>query len=94
MKAGRLSWDMTSSGSLKRPGRKSGSVFEEQNFYPRLSVWQNLSFFARLYGKSREKVKQVFEFVNLEKRIRDEAGNLSRGLKQRLLIARAFLPGS
>jgi len=70
---------------------KIGVVFEEQNIYPRLSVFQNLMFFAGLYGKTRKRVEKVLDFVKLTHRMKDDAGKLSRGLKQRLLIARSLI---
>jgi ABC-2 type transport system ATP-binding protein len=71
---------------------KIGVVFEDQNFYPRLSVEQNLLFFAELYGKGKREVLQALEYVKLQHRKKEEASKLSRGLKQRLMIARALLP--
>lgn len=79
---------------VKEPDKvreKIGVVFEEQNIYPRLSVFQNLMFFAGLYGKTRKSVEKALDFVKLSHRAKDDAGKLSRGLKQRLLIARALL---
>ena len=71
--------------------QKIGVVFEEQNIYPRLTVWQNLKFFAKLYGKGDDKIEEVLGFVQLKDRAKDEAQKLSRGLKQRILIARALI---
>jgi ABC-2 type transport system ATP-binding protein len=71
---------------------KIGVVFEDQNLYPRLTVEENLMFFARLYGKGKTEVQNVLELVKLDHRKNQEAGKLSRGLKQRLVIARALLP--
>lgn len=70
---------------------KIGVVFEEQNIYHRLTVYQNLIFAARLFGKGKNKVKEVLDFVKLSHREKDESGKLSRGLKQRILIARALI---
>lgn len=81
--------------ALKEPMKikeKMGVVFEEQNFYPRLTVAQNLRFFAKLYSIKQDRIDAVLEFVKLDHRKNDEAGKLSRGLKQRLLIARALIP--
>lgn len=80
---------------LKEPGKireNIGVVFEDQNFYPRLTVTQNLNFFASLYGKNGNDVDRVLEHVKLAHKKKDEAQKLSRGLKQRLMIARALLP--
>jgi ABC-2 type transport system ATP-binding protein len=85
-----LGFDTVSQGEKIK--EKIGIVFEEQNFYPRLSVLQNLEFFASLYGKGRKEVLKALEYVDLSNRKNDEAQKLSRGLKQRLLIARALLP--
>ncbi len=71
--------------------QKIGVVFEEQNIYPRLTVRQNLKFFAKLYDKGDDKIDEVLGFVQLKDREKDEAQKLSRGLKQRILIARALL---
>jgi len=68
-----------------------GVVFEEQNIYPRLTVFQNLKFFAQLYGLENKRVYEVLEFVQLSHRAKDQADKLSRGLKQRIIIARALL---
>jgi len=85
-----LNYDVT-----KHPEKikeKIGVVFEDQNFYSRLTVLQNLIFFASLYGKNSGDVDRALEFVNLTAHKKDEAGKLSKGLRQRLLIARALLP--
>ena len=71
--------------------KRIGVVFEEQNIYPRLSVYQNLKFFAKLYGKNDDDIDKVLDFVQLANRKKDEAQKLSRGLKQRIIIARALL---
>jgi ABC-2 type transport system ATP-binding protein len=69
-----------------------GVVFEYQNIYERLSAQDNLLFTARLYGVSRERVKQVLEMVGLGERAKERVKKYSNGMKQRLLIARALLP--
>ncbi len=80
---------------IREPGRileKIGVVFEDQNFYPRLTVIQNLEFFARLYSRDLSDVDRVISRVQLDHKKKEEAQKLSRGLKQRLMIARALLP--
>lgn len=69
-----------------------GVVFELPNVYKRLSARDNLSFFARLYGVDTSKVEVVLERVGLSGREDDLAGNYSKGMTQRLQIARALLP--
>lgn len=68
---------------------------EERSFYWRLTVEQNLMFFARLYGiPTREAQAQIAELLtelDLEKSMRQRFGELSTGNKQRMAIARALL---
>jgi ABC-2 type transport system ATP-binding protein len=70
-----------------------GVVFEHQNLYHRLSALDNLLFTARLYGVTRSRVTEVLDLVGLQARAKDGLQGLSKGMKQRLLIARALLPG-
>ncbi len=67
----------------------------ERSFYWRLSVEENLNFFASLYGlTSRLRKKRVFEILELtemqDKRL-DRYDTCSAGQKQRLAIGRAML---
>jgi len=64
-------------------------------FFKRLSAWENLSYAARLYGFNPTKVKaQVIEILNAMKfpkdRIDDSLEDLSRGMQQKVAIARAL----
>jgi ABC-2 type transport system ATP-binding protein len=66
---------------------------EAPGLYPRLTVAENLEFFAGLYGLAdvRPKIEQALATVNLGERAGDPCGSLSKGLKQRVAIARALL---
>jgi ABC-2 type transport system ATP-binding protein len=70
-----------------------GVVFEVQNVYERLSAWDNLAFTARLYGIPKDRIREVLEQVGLAERSKESVKKFSNGMKQRLLIARALLPG-
>jgi heme exporter protein A len=61
--------------------------------YRSLSPRQNLDFFARLYGlrSPRERADLLLHRFGLGGRLDDPSGALSRGLQQRLALARAFL---
>ncbi len=81
--------------TVKQPEKireKVGIVFEVKNFYPRLTVEQNLNFFARLYDKNSVDVDKVLDYIKLQNKKKEEARKLSSGMKQRLVIARALLP--
>jgi len=71
------------------------STAEERSFYWRLTSEQNLMFFARLHGLSdrvaKQRIKDVFEKLELDEVARRRFGELSTGNKQRLAVARALL---
>lgn len=68
---------------------------EERSFYWRLTVEQNLMFFARLYGLSdaqaRRRITELIERFELQELARRRFGELSTGNKQRMAFARALL---
>ena len=66
---------------------------EAPGLYRRLTVTENLEFFARLYGLPRrqERMKQALQAVGLGDRANDLAGSLSKGLRQRAALARSLL---
>lgn len=68
---------------------------EERSFYWRLTVEQNLMFFARLYSipkqTARARISELLTRLDLEKSARQRFGELSTGNKQRMAIARALL---
>jgi ABC-2 type transport system ATP-binding protein len=68
---------------------------EERSFYWRLTVEQNLLFFARLYGlggrAGKSRIAELLDLLQLaDVRLR-RFGELSTGNKQRVAIARALL---
>src|SRR5688572_24016851 len=68
---------------------------EERSFYWRLTLEQNLMFFARLYGipqqKARARIGELLTQLDLEHSARQRFGELSTGNKQRMSLARALL---
>ncbi len=68
-----------------------GVVPDHQNLYDRISVRQNLDFFARLHEVDSHRIDIILEKVFLTEHQHKAAINLSRGLRQRALIARALL---
>ncbi len=75
----------------------TGVLPEESNhtLYPSMTAYDNLVYFARLYGVSEEdienRVKGLLEFMELWDRKDDKAGELSTGNRQRLALCRALL---
>ncbi len=68
-----------------------GVVFELPNLYIRSSIRDNLTLFADLYGVTSNRVIEVMESLQLLERQRVRVDSLSKGWKQRVLIARALL---
>jgi ABC-2 type transport system ATP-binding protein len=72
-----------------------GILTEAPGLYEKLNAVQNLDFFARLYGldsTAREKqIKRYLEILGLWERRAEAVGGFSKGMKQKLSIARALL---
>jgi ABC-2 type transport system ATP-binding protein len=66
---------------------------EAPGLYLRLSVTENLECFAGLYevASPRDRIAQALAAVNLADRAGDLCGALSKGLRQRVSLARALL---
>src|SRR5947208_5818617 len=76
--------------------RRIGYVFGgERGVYERLSGYDNLRYFAELYGVpprlQRRRIDELLELVGLKGREQERAEGYSRGMKQRLHIARGLL---
>lgn len=71
--------------------RLCGVAFEISNLYERLTAWENLAFFARLAGASDADVRWALDAVRLLDRARSGVHTFSRGMRQRLILARAML---
>jgi ABC-2 type transport system ATP-binding protein len=66
---------------------------ESPGLYQRLTVAENLEYFARLYGLPRrqDRITEALAAVGLADRAHDLAGRLSKGLRQRAALARSLL---
>ena len=70
-----------------------GVISHDPYLYGNLSALENIGFFASLYGISqpKEKAIQVIKQVGLESRMHDLVRTFSRGMQQRLAVARAIV---
>jgi len=70
---------------------ETGLMLDEDGLYTRLSCLDNLNIFATIYGISRKKSKESLKKVGLEKAAGKAVSQLSKGMRQRLALARAIL---
>jgi heme ABC exporter ATP-binding subunit CcmA len=75
----------------RRLHKKIGFLAHAPGLYPALTAIENLEFFCDLHGVERAAVAAALETVGLAEVGRRPAGQLSRGMQQRLALARAVL---
>ena len=74
-------------GDLRQIGIMSDSV----GFYEKMTVIDNLTFFAKFHGVELAEVEQLLKRLDLYDARKSKAEKLSTGMKQRLLLIRAIL---
>lgn len=68
-----------------------GVCFEVTNLYEQMTAAENLELFARLFGIRQFDVESLLERVGLAGRGIDRVETYSKGMKQRLMVARSIL---
>ena len=68
-----------------------GYAAHATGLYPALTAVENLEFFCDLQDVARTRVEEVLDVVGLTRVAHRRAGELSRGMQQRLSLARAIL---
>jgi heme exporter protein A len=83
-------WEMPQEAAAVRA--QIGTVSHKALLYDNLTAKENLLFFAKLYGLQDTKhIENLLKQVGLEKRADSLVRTFSRGMQQRLSIARALL---
>ena len=81
-----------SSSILKQ---RIGYLPDDYPLYDELTVWDYLDYFARLYrlspARRRRRLYEVLELIQLEHKRKSQITTLSRGMKQRLSLARTII---
>lgn len=79
------------STDAKKIHQEIGVVSEAQNLYEHLSVYENIDFFRQLFNIPKIKSDEIITRLDLEDKKNVKVSNLSKGLKQRVLLGRAIL---
>lgn len=80
--------------NLKIPGSvytKIGMVLDNAGLYERLSCYDNLLLFAQIYEISKDRIPSVLQKVGLEEAKKVPVYKLSKGMRGRLVLARAIM---
>ena len=77
----------------ERTRSRIGYMPQRSVLYPNLSVWENLRFFASLYGIGRDRspLDKVLELVELDRHDRKRVSQISGGMRRRLSLAAALV---
>jgi ABC-2 type transport system ATP-binding protein len=74
--------------------REVGAIFESPVFYDYLSGWRNLQILANYTAPvSPERLREVVDWVGLTGREHSKVRTYSHGMRARLALAQALLPG-
>jgi ABC-2 type transport system ATP-binding protein len=73
--------------------RRIGFVLDSDGLYNAMTAEENLAFYAKIYDvrDPGPKIKARLEAVGLADRARDKVGSFSKGMRQRLSLARALV---
>jgi len=75
--------------------QRTGALLEHAGLYERLSAEDNLEFYARVWqmpaSTRQERVKELLTHLGLWERRSEQVGTWSRGMKQKLAVARTML---
>jgi ABC-2 type transport system ATP-binding protein len=70
---------------------ETGLMLDEDGLYSRISCLDNLEIFAEIYGIPKEKSLEALRNVGLAEAKKKAVHSLSKGMRQRLALARAIL---
>lgn len=73
--------------------RKVGFMLDGDGLYDNMNCEANLFYYLRIYGKPADKkrVAKVLELVGLSDRAKDKPGAFSKGMRQKLSLAKALV---
>ncbi len=88
-----LGFDITGQGQAIR--EHSGALLEHNGLYERMTAYENLEYFARIYRISsverENRIQELLTHLSLWDRRNDLVGTWSKGMRQKLAVARSML---
>jgi ABC-2 type transport system ATP-binding protein len=82
---------MDISKDIEKVQAKIGVCFEQPNLYEQMTALENLELFARLFNMKNFDGYALLKKVGLDGREKERVANYSKGMKQRLMVARSFV---
>jgi ABC-2 type transport system ATP-binding protein len=82
---------MNMPGDREQIQARMGVCFEEKNLYLSMTGRENLEFFARLFNAKDADTEGLLRRVGLHARMDDRVSEYSKGMRQRLMMARALV---
>lgn len=78
---------------LSETRKKIGFVLDADGLYDNMTAEENMEYYARIYGlpKTNKRISELLDMVELGNRAKDRAGTYSKGMRQRLALARAMV---
>ena len=73
--------------------RLVGVLPQDAGLYEEFTVWENLSYFAKLHNieNSNQHIQELIDLVGMNDRVHQRADSLSGGLKRRVCLARTLI---
>ena len=79
--------------NLSETRRKIGFVLDSDGLYDNMSAEDNLKLYSRIYGLQDpdKRIQRIMKMVELEDRLKDDVRTYSKGMRQRLALARSMV---
>ena len=91
---GSLLINNTEMRNLSASKRPISSLFQDNNLFPHLSVYQNIAIAIKpnlkLHENEKGKIFEIIEYLNLSSKIHSSIGTLSGGERQRVALGRVM----
>ena len=91
---GSLLINNTEMRNLSASKRSISSLFQDNNLFPHLSVYQNIAIAIKpnlkLHDNEKKKILEIIEYLNLSSKTHSSIGRLSGGERQRVALGRVM----